>query len=107
MAITLEEVMARERIKMEHDEVILSKLKAKEYKLHPDTTYLLTFESVLKPEEMSALRNIFSGSARNIYVIHGSEVPNIYTLVESGPVKFPEKRTFLEEPSEWPTKKTG
>jgi len=69
MAITLEEVMARERIKMEHDEVILSKLKAKEYKLHPDTTYLLTFESVLKPQEMSALRNIFSGSARNIYML--------------------------------------
>jgi len=54
MASTIEETMreiaSRERIAIERAEVILSHKKCAEYAFHPETKYLLCFESSLTPQ---------------------------------------------------------
>lgn len=93
---TLGEVMAMHRMDVPRAEVILSKVKAAEYALHSDTKYLLCFENSLHPEQIQALKLIFEGSGRNVYVICGGEEPKVFSLHDET-VKFPTQRMFLEE----------
>src|SRR6202035_4194080 len=90
----LQEVAGLQRIEIERAEVILSHKKCAEYAFHPETKYLLCFESSLTPQQISALRSMFSGmNAKNVFVIGGTEEPKVYRLDET-PVRFSEQRMF-------------
>jgi len=107
MEQTMREIAERQRIPVERAEVELSRIKCAEYALHPDTKYLLCFQSSLTTQQVIAIRSMFSGNdAKNVYVISGGEEPKVYILGDGEPIKFPEKRTFLEDECQ-PTKKTG
>lgn len=101
MASTMEETMRaiaeRQRIPVERAEVILSQAKCAEYAFHPETKYLLCFESQLSTQQVQAIRSMFSNlSAKNVFVICGSEEPKVFVL-EEAPVRFPEQRLFLKD----------
>lgn len=84
----LEDVIARERMTVERAVVVLSKVKCVEYAFHPETTYLLCFESALTPQQVQALRAIFTGKENNIFVISGGEEPKVFQLVDGGQFSF-------------------
>lgn len=106
MALTIEEqkivsetmlqVNARRKELLKRAEVVLSSLKCVEYALQPDTKYLLCFESLLSDEQLQAVKTIFAGGGRNVFVICGGEEPKVFVLGDPEPVKFPTQRRFLD-----------
>lgn len=102
MAVTIEERMAeiaRRRISVA--EVVLSELKCAEYAFHPDTKYLLCFESSLTPQQVSAVRSLFGANGRNVFMICGGEEPKVFELKDEL-IRFPKQRMFLVNQDEEP-----
>ena len=83
---TMEQINARRKELLKRAEVTLSSLKCVEYALQPDTKYLLCFESMLNTEQLQAVKTIFAGGGRNVFVICGGEEPKVYILGEANQV---------------------